>query len=87
MAYGVWERATGRAAFLYERTDEGWRQAWDQFVWLENQAANQRQRRSNTAQWVVILVFLFILYVVLHNIRYQNCAVQPGLLSWPRVCL
>lgn len=39
---------------------------------------------------VILLVLLGSLvagYLIIHNLQYSQCLVQPGLFSWPSVCI
>lgn len=86
--YGIWDRQSGAPAHSYERTDAGWKQAWDQYSRMERALALSRVgHRVGRALALIVIAVVIAGYIILHNLRYADCLMQPGLFSWPSVCI
>jgi hypothetical protein len=42
---------------------------------------------ASTAVSIVLLVVLIGAYLLIHDLRYQNCLVQPSVFAWPHQCI
>ena len=95
-SYALWDlHRGGKPVGTYPPTPEGWNWAWHDFTgWdayaLRTGRLTDAVRRSSSRVWIMpvaLVLVLIVALVIVHAVRYQHCLVQPGLFSWPSVCV